>query len=76
MIFLLASEDFRIVATVAIVFLIAMALGYRLLNRDANVRRTRYGFFVERDRYRVDEPTDDLAEGDVEQSEWPERSEP
>lgn len=46
--------DFRVVIVLAVLVVIALALGYRLLNRDPTVRRTRYGFFVERDRY--DEP--------------------
>ena len=33
-----------------------MVLAYRLMNRDPNVKRTRYGFFVERDRYEDVEP--------------------
>jgi hypothetical protein len=58
----IASYDFRVIATVAVLFLVVVVLGYRLLNRDPNIQRTRFGFFVERDRH-VDE--------DVGGSPWP-----
>jgi hypothetical protein len=51
--------DFRVVVVLAVLAVIALALGYRLLNRDPTVRRTRYGFFVERDRYDEEEPPED-----------------
>lgn len=50
-----ATVDWKIVTIAAVLLLVAMVLAYRLLNRDPDVRRTRYGLFVERDRY--DDPT-------------------
>jgi hypothetical protein len=52
---ILAELDFRVILVLAVVVVIAIGLGVRLLSRDRDVRRTRYGFFVERDRY-DDEP--------------------
>jgi hypothetical protein len=46
-----ATVDWKIVGIAALLVLVAMVLAYRLLNRDPDVRSTRYGFFVERDRY-------------------------
>jgi hypothetical protein len=46
-----ATVDWKIVTIAAVLLLVAMILAYRLLNRDPDVRRTRYGLFVERDRY-------------------------
>lgn len=37
--------------TTGIIIVIAMVLGYRLINRDPNVRRSRWGIFVERDHF-------------------------
>ena len=43
--------DFKNFVVVAVVLVIIVVLGYRLLNRDERIRKTRFGFFVERDRY-------------------------
>jgi hypothetical protein len=47
--------DFKAFIVVAFVVVFGMVLAYRLVRRDVNVRRIRYGFFVERDRYDDDE---------------------
>jgi hypothetical protein len=46
-----ASVDWKVISIAAVLLLVAMVLLYRLMNRDPNVHRTRYGFFVERDRF-------------------------
>lgn len=46
-----AAIDWRVLGTGAFLILIALVLSYRLLSRDKTVRRARYGFYVERDRY-------------------------
>lgn len=51
-----ATVDWKVLTIAGVLILVAMILGYRLLNRDPDVRRARYGFFVERDRYTDDEP--------------------
>ena len=45
-------DEWPVILIAAVVVALAMVLTYRLMNRDPDVRRTRYGFFVERDRYR------------------------
>jgi hypothetical protein len=49
--------DAPTLVTTGIIIVIAMVLGYRLINRDPNVRRTRWGIYVERDHFE-DEPQD------------------
>ena len=44
-------DEWPVILIAAVVVALGMVLAYRLLNRDPDVRRTRYGFFVERDRY-------------------------
>lgn len=46
-----AAIDWRVLGTGAFLVLIALVLSYRLLSRDKTVKRARYGFYVERDRY-------------------------
>jgi hypothetical protein len=48
-----------VVIVIAIVFVIAMIIGSRAFRRDPNLRRTRIGWFVERDRFN----DDDIDEG-------------
>ena len=48
--------DFRNFVVAAFVIVVAMVLAYRLMRRDENVRRTRYGFFIERDRFEPEGP--------------------
>lgn len=43
--------DFKTFAVIAASVVFLAILAYRLMRRDDNVRRTRYGFFIERDRY-------------------------
>jgi hypothetical protein len=43
--------DAPTLVTTGIIIVIAMVLGYRLINRDPNVRRTRWGIYVERDHF-------------------------
>lgn len=47
--------DFKNFLVVAVVVVFAMVLAYRLLNRDDRIKRTRFGFFVERNRYEDEE---------------------
>lgn len=47
--------DAPTLVTTGLIIVIAMILGYRLINRDPNVRRTRWGVFVERDHFDEDE---------------------
>lgn len=55
------------VAFAALIALV-IVLGFLLFRRASDIRRTRWGFFVERDRYQDDEPpTSD------ETQEWPQR---
>lgn len=46
-----AAIDWRVLGTGALLILVALVLSYRLLSRDKTVKRARYGFYVERDRY-------------------------
>lgn len=46
--------------TTGIVLTIALVLAFRLLNKDSSVRRTRWGFFVERDHYTEEEGEPEL----------------
>jgi hypothetical protein len=46
-----AAIDWRVLGTGALLILVALVLSYRLLSRDKSVKRARYGFYVERDRY-------------------------
>jgi hypothetical protein len=55
-----ATIDWRILSIAAVLLLVAMVLLYRMMSRDPDVRRTRYGFFVERDRYREPDPWPEL----------------
>lgn len=43
--------DFKNVLVIAVLALVVIVLAYRLLNRDSRIRKTRIGWFVERDRY-------------------------
>lgn len=43
--------DFRNVVVIAAVALVVVVLAYRLLNRDPRIRKTRIGWFIERDRF-------------------------
>jgi hypothetical protein len=52
--------DWEITVSVLTIILLGMILAYRLLHRDPGVKRTRWGFYVERDRFDEDE------------NEWPE----
>jgi hypothetical protein len=54
----LGSTDLAIIAGVLIVLVLVAA---RVLLRDSEVRRTRFGFFLERDRYHHDD--EELVEG-------------
>jgi hypothetical protein len=59
---IVAAYDWRIFAGVDVVVLIAIILAYRLMNRNPDVRKTRWGFFVERDRFKdKEEPWPDLV---------------
>ena len=53
---IIATVDWKVLTVVGVLILVAMILGSRLLSRDRDVRRTRYGFFVERDRFDQEEP--------------------
>jgi hypothetical protein len=44
-----------VVITIAVVAIVALVLGARLLRRDSSIRVTRLGWFVERERF-PDEP--------------------
>lgn len=44
-------SNWPLVVSVAAVVIVALLLLSRFLHRDPNVRRTRYGWFVERDRF-------------------------
>jgi hypothetical protein len=48
---LAATFDAPTLITTGLIIVLAMVLGYRLLNRDPSVRRTRWGIFMERDHY-------------------------
>lgn len=48
---LAATFDAPTLITTGLIIVLAMVLGYRLINRDPNVRRSRWGVFVERDRF-------------------------
>jgi hypothetical protein len=54
--------NWELLLTIGLLVALAMVLTFRLMHRDSAVRRTRYGFFVERDRFQ-----DDAAE------EWPQQ---
>jgi hypothetical protein len=60
--------DFRVVLLVCAAVVVVAVLAFRLLNRDPGVRRTRFGVFVERDRY----PDDEQEEEEVTRQ-WPRR---
>jgi hypothetical protein len=49
--------DWKLLLTIGVLIVLAMVLAYRLMRRDSTIARTRYGFFVERDRFE-DEPPD------------------
>jgi hypothetical protein len=49
------ADEWQLLLTVGLLVALALVLGYRLLHRDPTIRRTRYGLFVERDRF-DDEP--------------------
>jgi len=66
-----ASTDWRIVLIVAVVIVIALILGFRLMHRDPSVKSTRYGFYVERERY--DEEIVPPNERDTAEHHWPRR---
>jgi hypothetical protein len=53
---MIAMIDWRLLTVAGVLLLVAMVLLYRLLGRDPNVRNTRYGFFIERDRFEDEEP--------------------
>lgn len=74
--------DFKSLFLLAFVLVVAMILGYRLMHRDPRVWRTRYGFFIERDRDRYDgedEAAPDTHHIDPENEDtkidWPKREE-
>ena len=50
-----STVDWELLLAIGLLLALALILGYRLLDRDPRVRRTRYGFFVERDRFEDDE---------------------
>jgi hypothetical protein len=50
------ADEWQLLLTVGLLVALALVLGYRLLHRDRDIARTRYGFFVERDRFDTDEP--------------------
>lgn len=52
---LATTFDAPTLITTGVIVVIAMVLGYRLLAKDASVRRTRWGIFVERDHYTEEE---------------------
>ena len=52
---LAATFDAPTLITTGVIIVLAMVLGYRLINRDPNVRRSRWGIYVERDRFDADE---------------------
>lgn len=69
-----ATLDWRIDLTIGVVLVVAMVLAYRILHRDPNIRRTRFGLFVERDRFDGDEAElepETLDEPTVGRAEWP-----
>lgn len=69
----LGGADWRIVLTIAVVVIIAMVLGYRLMHRDDRIWRTRYGFFAERDRYQNDDEVEEPPAAADETQVWPRR---
>ena len=75
MIFASDPSNFEIAAVAAVVFVIGMILAYRLIKRDPNISKSRYGFFVERDKF--DDPPQDGDPSDEETGfNWPKRPEP
>ena len=72
--------DFKSLFLLAFVLVVAMILGYRLMHRDPRVWRTRYGFFIERDRHDGEDEVApdthriDPADEDT-KIEWPQREE-
>lgn len=56
--------------TTGVVLVVALVLAFRLLNKDPAVRRTRWGFFVERDLHPEDEETPTEEDTKIN---WPER---
>lgn len=69
------TVDWKVLTIIAVLILVGMVLAYRLMNRDPDVRRTRYGFFVERDRYDDPEPPWPNVPPPVERTlpQWPDR---
>ena len=48
--------DWKIVLAVTVVVVLGLVISYRLLSRDPTIRRTRYGFYIERDKFDEPEP--------------------
>ena len=48
--------DFRNLVVISVVVVFLAVLAYRLLNRDERIKRTRFGIFIERNRYEDEEP--------------------
>ena len=48
--------DWKLLLTIGVLIVLAMVLAYRLMRRDSTIARTRYGFFVERDRFEDEQP--------------------
>jgi hypothetical protein len=81
---LAATFDAPTLITTGVIIMFAMILGYRLINCDPNVRRSRWGIFVERDHFDEDEtwtvdplppPAPPPSEAETKIT-WPEREEP
>jgi hypothetical protein len=51
----IVAYDWRLFTGVDVVVVVAIILVYRLMNRNPDVRRTRWGFFAERDRFDEEE---------------------
>lgn len=69
---IVATIDWRILTATAVLLALAMVLLYRLLNRDPNIKRVRYGFFVERDHYDEEGWPEPPGAGDTKDYEvWP-----
>lgn len=67
------ANEWPIVLMAAVLVAVAMAFAYRLMSRDPEVKRTRYGFFVERERFVEADASPDP--GDAPTREWPRSSE-
>lgn len=68
-------DNWPLVVSVAAVAIVAMLLLSGFLRRDPEIKRTRYGFFVEHDRYDPEEPWPNFPVPAPERTmpQWPDR---